>query len=146
MKYLRLFLPIILGSIVGFIISKSIDYPILIKPPLAPPKTLFPIVWSIIYILMGISYFLYRNKYDNNDTKALYYSQLVFNLLWSIIFFLFKLRFISIIWIIILDILVILLIKRFYNENKLSAYLNILYLVWIIFATYLNIGIYILNK
>lgn len=138
-----LLLPIILGSIVGFSISNYIDYTELVKPPLAPPKILFPIMWSIIYILMGISYYLYRKKTDEKNT--LYYVQLIVNLLWSIIFFVFKLRLLAIFWIVLLDILVYLLIIKFKKVNKLSAYLNIPYLLWCLFATYLTIGIYILN-
>ena len=142
-----IFLPIILGSLIGILISNYIDYSNLIKPPLAPPKILFPIAWSIIYLLMGISYYLYKKEdnYDNRITIT-YYLQLFVNLLWSIIFFIFKARLISSLWIIILDLLVIYLIYLFKNNNnKISAYLNIPYLIWILFATYLTIGIYYLN-
>ncbi len=142
----RLFFPLLLGSIVGFIINNNIDYNTLTKPPLSPPSILFPIIWSIIYLLMGISYYIYRKDYDNTNTIKLYYIQLIINILWSIIFFTLKLRLLSIIWIIILDILVIKLYKLFKKDKPLSAYLNILYIIWIIFATYLNIGIYLLNK
>ena len=138
-----LLLPIFLGGLIGFIINKYIDYTILNKPPLAPPKVLFPIMWSIIYILMGISYYIYRKKTVNKST--LYYIQLFVNLLWSILFFVFKLRLLSIFWIVLLDILVYLVIKEFNKESKISAYLNIPYLIWCLFATYLTIGIYILN-
>lgn len=144
-NFFRLFLPIILGGLVGFIINGSIDYTALIKPPLAPPKILFPIIWSIIYLLMGISYYLYRKDYNDEKTIKLYYAQLIVNLLWSIIFFVFKLRLIAVFWIVLLDVLLILLIKRFFETKKVSAYLNILYLAWILFATYLTIGIFILN-
>ena len=144
-KWFYILLPIILGSIVGFIISGKIDYSYLSKPPLSPPKILFPIIWSIIYILLGISYYLFKK--DNNDsfTSKIYYISLIVNLLWSIIFFLLKLRGLSIIWIILLDILVFILLNKFYKYKKVSFYLNILYLLWILFATYLTIGIYILN-
>ena len=141
-----LFFPLILGSIVGIIISGNIDYTTLNQPPLAPPKILFPIVWSILYLLMGISYFLYRreNKADLLE-PIIYYSQLFINLLWSIIFFVFKWRFFSIIWILLLDIVVIYMIYLFFQKKKISAILNIPYLIWILFATYLTIGIYLLN-
>ena len=139
-----IFLPIILGGLVGWIISGNIDYEYLIKPPFAPPKILFPIMWSIIYILMGIAYYLYRKKTD--DINIIYYVQLIVNLLWSIIFFIFKLRFVSVLWIILLDILVILTMKEFRNkESKVSIYLFIPYLLWSLYATYLTIGIFILN-
>ena len=144
-NFLRIFLPLILGGIVGFVINGFIDYTELVKPPLAPTKIFFPIAWSIIYLLMGISYYLYRKDFNDKTTIKLYYIQLIVNLLWSIIFFVFKLRFISIIWIILLDILVILTIKSFKKYNKISSYLFIPYLIWSLFATYLTIGIYILN-
>jgi len=144
-NFFRIFLPLILGGIVGFIISGFIDYTELVKPPLAPPKILFPIAWSIIYLLMGISYYLYRKEYNDEKTIKLYYIQLAVNLLWSIIFFVFKWRLVSIFWIVLLDILVITLVQRFLETKKISAYLNIIYIIWILFATYLTIGIYILN-
>ena len=144
-KLFYLFLPVILGSVVGFIISGSIDYNQLVQPPLAPPSWLFPVMWTIIYLLMGISYYLLKQDNDNECLSRVYYLQLGVNLLWSIIFFLFKLRLLACIWIIILDILVCLMIYWFYNTKKISGYLNILYLVWILFATYLTICIYVLN-
>lgn len=141
-----LFLPVILGGIIGFIISDYIDYSTLIKPPLAPPKIFFPIAWTIIYLLMGISYYLFKKNEENTKLESIiYYLQLIVNLLWSIIFFILKARLLSSIWITILDILVIYLIYLFLKKLKISAYLNIPYLLWIVFATYLTIGIYILN-
>lgn len=145
-KGFYLFLPLILGSLVGFFISKSIDYQVLIKPPLAPPKIFFPIAWTIIYLLLGISYYLFKQEKPKSPLESkIYYSQLIVNLLWSIIFFVFKWRFIAIIWILLLDILVIYLISLFLDVKKISAYLNYFYLAWILFATYLTIGIYLLN-
>jgi len=147
----NLFLPLISGSIIGFLISNYIDYNILVKPPLAPPKILFPIAWTIIYILMGISYYLYKKDKEEEEEeqdkkiKIIYYLQLFVNLAWSIIFFILKNRLLAVLWIIILDLLVIYLIYLFYSKKKISAYLNIPYLLWILFATYLTIGIYLLN-
>lgn len=145
-KLFYLSLPLISGSLIGLIISKSINYSMLIKPPLSPPSITFPIVWTIIYILMGISYLIFKNNtFYTKKEDTIYYLQLIVNLLWSIFFFIFKWYFFTIIWTILLLILVIYLIYLFYNKNKLSAYLNIPYLLWLIFATYLTIGIYILN-
>ena len=141
-KYLPIFIPIILGTIVSFII-KTDNYDIINKPVLSPPKIVFPIVWSIIYLIMGYSY--YKTSKDTEETK-IYYLQLIINLTWSIIFFNFKLYFLAIIWIMLLIYLVIKMIKLFYNDNKLSAYLNIPYLIWLIFAFYLTIMVYLLNK
>ncbi len=141
-----LFFPLIIGSLVGFIIAPYIDYSKLAKPPFAPPKILFPIAWSIIYLLLGISYYVLNKKQDvTSSERKIYYTQLIVNYLWSFIFFVFKLRFLALLWIILLDVLVYYLILIFYNKNKLSSYLNIPYALWITFATYLTLGIFLLN-
>lgn len=139
-------IPVIIGGIVGLIISKSIDYNSLQKPFLAPPSILFPIMWTILYILMGISYGILKSKgLINSKTKIIYYLQLFVNAMWSIIFFTFKCRLFAFIWIVLLDILVIIMIIDFYKKNKLSGLLQIPYLLWILFASYLNLSIYLLN-
>ncbi len=139
-------IPVIIGGVVGFIISKSIDYNFLQKPFLAPPSIVFPIVWTILYILMGISYGILKDKsLIDSKTKTIYYLQLFVNALWSIIFFTLKLRLFAFIWIILLDILVIVMIINFYKKNKLSGLLQIPYLLWVLFASYLNLFIYLLN-
>ena len=140
-----LFFPIILGSLVGFIINGYIDYNSLIKPVLAPPSWIFPVMWSIIYLLMGISYYIYRKDDEDTIVSIIYYIQLFVNLLWSIIFFVFKFRLFACIWIVLLDVFVLFMIYLFWNKKRLSAYLNIPYMLWILFATYLTIGIYLLN-
>lgn len=141
-----IFFPLFIGGIVGFIISKSIDYKMLIKPPLAPPSFIFPIAWSIIYLLMGISYYLLSKKVDYRPIeKFVYYVQLFVNAMWSLIFFLWRWRGVAIIWIIFLDILVYFMIKLFSKNEKLAGYLNIPYFLWSLFATYLTVGIYLLN-
>lgn len=141
-----LFFPLIVGGIIGLLIAGKIDYTALVKPPLAPPKIFFPIAWTLIYLLMGISYFLLkRNSKSLEKENDIYYTQLFVNALWSIIFFIFKFRLLSCFWIVLLDLLVIYMIYLFYKKYKLSAYLNIPYLLWISFATYLTFGIYILN-
>ena len=90
--YLKsILMPLILGAIVGFITSKSMDYSTLVKPVLAPPSILFPIVWSILYILMGVSYGILKTNRISEESKKIYYLQLGVNLLWSIIFFIFGL-------------------------------------------------------
>ena len=145
-KLLYILTPLIGGSIVGLIINKSIDYNYLVNPPLSPPSYLFPIVWSILYLLIGISYYIYRKKNNDNPlTIKLYYIQLILNYLWSIIFFTLKLRTLAVIWIIELVITIIYLMIRFYKEERTSFYLFIPYILWVLFATYLNIGIVVLN-
>lgn len=144
-KIFYILLPLVGGSIIGLIINNYIDYGYLINPPLSPSSYIFPIVWSILYLLIGISYYIYRKNNNNSLTIKLYYTQLIFNYLWSIIFFVLKLKFFAAIWIILLVIIIIWLMVRFYQEEVLSFYLFIPYILWVLFATYLNIGIVILN-
>ena len=91
---------------------------------------------------MGISVSLVS---EDEESKKLYFIQLLVNVLWTPLFFGLKLYFISFIWIILLIILVIKMIKTFKEKNELSAKLNIPYLCWLIFAAYLNLGILVLN-
>ena len=143
----NIIIPVAIGGIVGIIISKSLDYNNLVKPFLSPPSIVFPIVWTILYIIMGISYSLLEVDLKNDTSiNLIYYSQLFVNALWSIFFFSFKWRFFSFIWLLLLIFLVILMIFRFYNKNKVSGLIQVPYLLWSIFALYLNISIYLLNN
>lgn len=140
-------IPVLVGGIVGFLISGSIDYNSLEKPFLSPPSITFPIVWTILYILMGISYaILESNSLVNSKINSIYYLQLFFNALWPIAFFLLKWRLFAFIWIIILAVLIIIMIARFYEKHKTAAWLQVPYLLWTLFATYLNFGVYLLNR
>ena len=140
-------LPILIGTIVGLITSGSMKYNTLNKPPLAPPGIAFPIIWSILFGLMGISYGLLKtNNLADEDIDRIYHIQLAINALWSIIFFTLKWRLFAFVWILLLLIAVIIMIDKFYAKNKIAGLLQIPYLLWIIFATYLNLGFYILNK
>lgn len=144
LKYLVL--PLLVGGIVGFIISKFIQYDNLNKPFLSPPQLAFPIIWTILYILMGISFGILSEKnLLDSESKFLYYFQLLINALWSIFFFVFEWRLFAFIWIILLDIVVILMTINFYKKNKLAGLLQIPYIIWILFATYLNLAFYLLN-
>ncbi len=140
-------IPVLVGGIVGFLISGSIDYNSLEKPFLSPPSITFPIVWTILYILMGISYaILESNSLVNSKINSIYYLQLFFNALWPIAFFLLKWRLFAFIWIIIPVVLIIIMIARFYEKQKTAAWLQVPYLLWTLFATYLNFGVYLLNR
>ena len=139
-------LPIVGGALVGLIISGYMNYGDMVKPPLSPPSYIFPIVWTILYILMGISYFI-ATKDNGNDKELnqIYILQLLVNFFWPIIFFVLKMYFTAFFWIILLIILVIIMIKELLKNNKISGYLQIPYFIWLLFATYLNIGIFLLN-
>lgn len=139
-------LPIVGGSLVGLIISGYMNYGDMVKPPLSPPSYIFPIVWTILYILMGISYFIATKDNENDkELNQIYILQLLVNFFWPIIFFVLKMYFTAFFWIILLLILVIIMIKELLKNNKISGYLQIPYLMWLLFATYLNIGIFLLN-
>ncbi len=140
-------IPLILGGIVGLIISGAIDYNELQKPFLSPPSILFPIVWTILYILMGVSYgILQANAQVDGEINIIYYLQLLINLLWPILFFVLDWRLFSFIWILLLVILVFNMVIKFYKRNKLSGLLQVPYLLWTLFASYLNLFIYLLNR
>ena len=139
-------LPLVGGAIVGLITSGYMDYGGMVKPPLSPPGIVFPIVWTILYILMGISYFLAsKDNEDNKELDQIYLLQLLVNFLWPIIFFVLEMYFTAFLWIVLLIILVIVMIKELLKNNKISGYLQIPYLIWLLFATYLNLGITLLN-
>ncbi len=142
-----IFIPVILGGIVALLISGSMDYNDLNRPPLSPPGFIFGIVWTVLYILMGVSYGIIASKdLVDKNINTIYYLQLFVNLLWPIAFFIFKWRLFAFIWLLLLIILVIKMIIDFYKKNQLSAYLQIPYLLWCTFAAYLNLGVYLLNK
>ncbi|HCC04103.1 MAG TPA: tryptophan-rich sensory protein [Clostridiales bacterium] len=140
-------IPVIVGGTVGFITSNAINYNDLIQPAFAPPSFLFPIVWTILYVLMGISYGILENKgLVDAEINSIYYLQLTVNAIWSFIFFVFKWRLFAFIWILILDALVIDMIIKFYKKDKTAGLLQIPYLIWILFATVLNYAVYWLNR
>lgn len=139
-----IFLPITIGFITSIFIDTT-NYQTLIKPMFSPTKIVFPIVWSILYLLIGISYYLYKKKNYFSVTNIVYYLQLFFNFLWSFFFFNLDFKFFSIIWLFILILLVIILFTRYLKESKISAYLIIPYIIWLFIALYLNISIFILN-
>ncbi len=135
--------PLVCGTIVGLLTSKG--YQDMIMPFFAPPGIVFPIVWSILYVLMGISRYLIYDNGNSQECVNLYNIQLVFNLLWSFIFFSFKWYFVAFLWLIILLYLVVKMVLCFYKVNKVSAYLQIPYILWLSFASVLNIAVFILN-
>ncbi len=143
---ISILIPVLVGGIVGFLISDFIDYSSLEKPLLAPPSIVFPIVWTILYVLMGISYGrLVDKELTDSQVDWVYYGQLIVNAFWSIFFFVLKWRFFSFLWILLLAALVILMIITFYRKDKIAGLLQIPYLLWTLFATYLTLSIYLLN-
>lgn len=119
-------------------------YTEIIRPPLSPPAVVFPIVWAILYALMGISAYLVSVSGKSYSLK-IYNIQLAVNFLWSIVFFRFRLLKISAILAVILLILVGVMMMQFCKVRKISAGLNVPYLIWSAFAVYLSIAICIIN-
>lgn len=115
-------------------------------PKFAPPGILFPIVWTILYVLMGISAYKISNEPNNKQALKIYYIQLVINALWPLFFFRLNWFLFSFLWIILLIVTVIYMIYLFYKLNKKASILQIPYLLWLIFASLLNFSIYYLNK
>lgn len=143
-----LLLPIFIGLIAQLFTSNSKEvYLSLQRPPLSPPSIVFPFVWSCLYILIGISsYFVEESGCINKKRpRQTYLITLALNLLWPIFFFSFQLYIISSILIIAMDIAAVFNIYYFYNCDKNSAYIFLPYFIWIIFATYLTIGVAVLN-
>jgi len=119
------------------------------QPPLSPPPIVFPIVWGILYALMGIGaarVWLADGEEGQKRSLILYLLQLVFNFFWSIIFFNFQNYGLAFIWILALWTLVLLMILSFRKTDRLAALLQIPYLLWVTFAAYLNLGVWILNN
>lgn len=139
-------IPVVVGSLVGRIMSSFIDYEVLKSPFLAPPRMAFPIVWTILYLLMWCSYAILEDKkLLDKKLNILYYVQLGVNALWSIFFFICKWRLFSFLWIILLDILVIWMAIIMYKKYKTAWLLQLPYILWIFFASYLTLAFYLLN-
>lgn len=135
----------ILGGAVTYLGMSG--YESTVKPPLTPPSILFPIVWSILFLLMTISAGMIFKSNDMKRQSALliYYIQLIFNFGWCVFFFGFQLYFFSFIWLVVLWLLVLAMIVYFYRIKKIAGIIQIPYLLWLTFAAYLNIMIWILN-
>ena len=123
--------PVLLGTLVGLLTSVNTDVESII------PKWIFPVVWTILYILMGISSYLIYEKIG--EIPKIYIIQLIFNLLWSFVFFKLKWFTISFIWIIVLFFLVIRMIREFREIDQKAGNLQIPYAIWLIIAAILNI-------
>lgn len=144
---IAILIPLAVGALSSMFSQTMSVYSSIRKPALSPPGYLFPIVWTILYILMGISSYLIYESDHPGKTKALkcYAIQLFFNFMWSIIFFRFRLFFAAFLWLLAMILCIIVMICKFYKIKPIAAYLQIPYLLWCLFAAYLNFMIYLLN-
>ena len=122
-------------------------YERLVSPPLAPPGWVFPVVWSILYVLMGVAAGLVvkSQDVDSRQALALYYLQLGLNVLWPLVFFRFEWITMAAVWLLLLTVAVYTTWMRFRAINKVAGWLLVPYLAWCLFALYLNIGLAVLN-
>ena len=143
-------IPLLVGAVSAFIskggmkVFESVD-----KPPLSPPGWVFPVVWTILYILMGISAYLVLTSGAKEEqiyrAMSIFGYQLAVNFLWPTFFFNFRWYLFSFLWLVLLWMLVLGMIVRFWRIDKRAAYMNIPYFVWLAFAGYLNLGIWWMN-
>lgn len=145
---ISILIPLAFGGI-GFLLGGSPEiYATIAKPAFAPPAWIFPVVWNILYILMGISFYIIYNSNSIYREKAIkvFFIQLIVNALWSLLFFRLELYLLSTLWIMFLIMLVAYMIYLFAKVDKKSGYLQIPYLIWLIFACILNFVVYFLNR
>ena len=145
-------LALAVGGLSAFFTKDSMDiYMDINRPPLSPPSWIFPVVWGVLFVLMGISAAIVYTRREENPAAAkrglrVYGISLVVNFLWSIIFFNYQAFLFAFIWLVLLWVLVLIYILQYRKISPLAAYLQIPYLAWITFAGYLTFMIYLLNR
>ncbi len=145
---ISILIPLLTGGLSALITKNNMDlYSQINTPPLSPPSWLFPVAWTILYFLMGISLYLVWNGENPNDKNlfSVFGIQLFFNFIWPIIFFNFRAYLTAFVVLIFLWMSSLLMIVLFYRNKKISAFLQIPYILWLTFAAYLNFGVYVLN-
>lgn len=146
---ISILIPMAAGSISSLISQSDMTaYLMLKKPALSPPGILFPVVWTILYILMGISSWLvYRSDHPLRNSALTWYAvQLTLNFFWSILFFNFSWYLAAFIWLVLLIAAILVMICLFRRISPAAALLQIPYLLWCLFAAYLNLSIFLLNR
>lgn len=118
-------------------------YYALVRPKFAPPSFIFPIVWNIIYLLISIGVILVKN--NDEDNIKIYFIQLLLNALWSPIFFVLKNYLLALFELLILLLVVIYMSYKFYKDNKKTIYFNLPYILWLLYALYLNYYVFLYN-
>lgn len=135
----------LIGGFLSSLLANFKNYNIINKPIFSPPKIVFPIVWSILYLLFGISFYLANKDYENKKITSSAIINLILNYSWTFIFFKLKMYIISAIELVLIILSTIKFIIELYKENKTATFLQFPYLVWLLVALYLNIGVIILN-
>ena len=143
-------IPLAIGGLAGLLTSEGVsEFEELKKPFLAPPPWLFPVAWTILYLLMGVaSYRIWTaiTTYEKRkQALSIYGAQLFFNFVWPIIFFNLQEYFFAFVWLVGLWMLIYVTFVQFRHIDRVAGWLLAPYLVWVAFAGYLNLGISILN-
>ena len=143
-------IPLLVGGLSGWLTRGSMGaFEAMVKPPLAPPGWLFPVVWTVLFILMGVASYLVLTSGGDEEAivsaLSVYALQLGVNFFWSILFFTLSLCTLAFFWLLLLWVLVGITTMRFYRLSKTAGYLMIPYVLWVTFAAYLNLAICILN-
>lgn len=139
------------GALSGWLTRKGVKiYNTTVEqPPLSPPSIVFPIVWGILFVLMGVGaarIYLAAASNARSRSLLLFLVQLTFNFFWSIIFFNLQTFGFAFLWLITLWVLILLMILSFRKVDQPAAWLQIPYLLWVTFAAYLNFGVWLLNR
>lgn len=147
---INLAIPLAVGGLSALLTKDSmVVFDFVKKPPLSPPGWLFPIVWTILYALMGLAaYYVHTSanpKKDVNSALLFYDTQLFFNFFWPIFFFIMQKYLFSFIWLIAMWVFILITTIKFFRIEKKSGWLMLPYILWVSFAAYLNWGIYVLN-
>lgn len=147
---LCLAVPLAVGGVSAYLTMDSMqDYASLQQPPLSPPGWVFPVVWTILFLLMGAASYLVLMSSAPADQKEMalriYGLQLAVNFCWPLLFFRVQAFWVAFVWLILLWALILLTIQQFGKIEKRSAYLLVPYLIWVTFAGYLNFGVAMLN-
>ena len=147
---LCLVIPLAVGGIAALLTGSGMDaFETLNQPPLSPPGWLFPVVWTILYILMGIASYLVLTSGKSQESirraLVLYGIQLALNFLWPVFFFSLSAYLFAFILLLALWLLILATTVTFYRLSDTAGYLMIPYLIWVTFAGYLNLGVYLLN-
>lgn len=143
-------IPLAVGGLAALLTTDSMRaFASLNRPPLSPPGWLFPVAWTILYVLMGVSSYLVASCEAVRERKKralwTYALQLAFNFAWPLLFFNLKEYLLAFVWLILLWLLILATAAQFFRIRRLAAYLLIPYVLWVTFAGYLNLGVYLLN-
>lgn len=153
-KALMFIVPVLIPLAVGGLSAlatgdMSSAYEGIIQPPYAPPSIVFPIVWSVLYLLLGIAlYLVIKNGFDKPGVReaVLYFAvSLILNFFWSPIFFRWGKILLALIWVSVMILFAVINAYQFYKINKAAGIIMMVYIIWLLFAFALNLGIYILN-